>query len=330
MALDAPSPPEPERSLLQILQQTNISRIINLVLSFLVFGIVLFILIRDSPQLISISLHLNVFLFVLSFLVADFGLLIAIIIWRQIISRNGAQHSLRDDIRIYSYSNLAMLIPGGIWSILSRSSHYQRLGEKSLNTVLASLVETLLIGIAALGVYSITTLIYPEYSLFNSQVLTLSLAIIALILLNPWVFNRLIKWILLKIRHSTDVTITIYFHVRELALWLVLEMVVVLIGGVAVFTLLASLTPVTVNNLIPSIVAWSAANSAGYLFFWLPAKFILRDGALVVVMAKNLSLPIAMMFVIIFRFWSISSILIFAGIVWLVLDLPLIINKKGD
>lgn len=304
------------------LNKANLGRWVSLALVVLAVGFIIYFLVRDGQALLKHPIRFNPLLLGLSFLVECSGLLIAIPVWRWVLASYGIHRPLRDDIRIYTYSSLALVLPGGIWSIVSRSAFYQKHGERSALAATASIVEILVIGVAAVGVYFVTTIFQPNLSLWQNPLVGLFSLGIILSILHPRIFNRFVNWALRRANRS-EVFPEAGFGFTQTILWVILEMVVLVIGGIAVFVLLASITPVTTEDLITVIAAWSAGNAASSLLFWLPGTPVLRDGAMVLSLTPNLTLPVSVVFVLLIRLWSWASLLLLAGLVWITLDLPL-------
>ena len=62
----------------------------------------------------------------------------------------------------YTYSTLGWILPGGIWSIVSRSAFYLRLGMSGFQVAAASVVETLMVGIGGMALYGLISIFRPE------------------------------------------------------------------------------------------------------------------------------------------------------------------------
>jgi hypothetical protein len=60
----------------------------------------------------------------------------------------------------------------------------------------------------------------------------------------------------------------------------------------------------------------------------LPGTSLLRDGLLVLALTPTLALPVAILFAVLSRFWSIGALLISVGLTWLVLDLPTWLSRQ--
>ena len=303
------------------LSKAKLGRVISVAWLALAGGAVVWILARGSAELLKQPVRLRLSLVLLSFLVVNCGLFITIVVWHQILARLGARQSFRDDWRIYSYSALGVALPGGIWRIVGRVASYQQLGADSLRVVTAGVVEAFVTGIAAMALYAVSVIVRPDISLWKRPEISFIFLLLALFFLHPRVFSRASAWILKRSR-GTDGPAAIDIGVRELAGWICLEVLVVLIGGIALFILLNSLTVVPGDVLIRLIAGWSAAVAVGNLFFWLPGTFMLSDGALVLALASSVPVPVAILFTLLVRVWSLGSLLLVAGFSWLLLDFP--------
>ena len=316
------------RSITQHLRKTNLIRFSGFLLVLLMAGFIVFLLVRDGGKLLEQQIHFKPALLGLSFIIECSGLLVAIPVWRNILASYGVRQSPRDDVRIYAYSALALALPGGIWSIVSRSTFYQRLGERSVSVATASLIETMVIGVAAAGLYSVTTILRPDISLWKNPGIGILFFALILLLLHPNIFNRLINWVLRRANRK-EIYPEAGFGFRQTVTWIGLEVVVLTIGGLAVFTLLASITNVSRGMLILMVAVWAAGSAAGNFFFWLPGTPVLRDGTMILALTPGLTLPVAVAFVLLVRLWSLASLLLLAGLVWVTLDLPTRLRKRA-
>ncbi|HKZ87474.1 MAG TPA: hypothetical protein VJ793_27930 [Anaerolineae bacterium] len=308
-------------SVVDRLSRVRLGRFASATMLAIAIGVAVVLLARGGSSILKQSAAIDVRLVILSFVIECSGLLIAVPVWRQILASYGIHQPARNDLLIYCYSLLGTVLPGGIWSMMSRSVLYGERGISGVRVASASVVEALATGIAATGVYAIASTLQPGMSLWQRPEIGFGSAFVALILLHPRVFNGLVRrvWIWSK---RADEPISIGLRPGKLMGWIGLEVIVVLIGGLALFILLASLVGVSDIVAIQVITAWAAASAAGNLFFWLPGTFVLRDGALILALSSSLPVSVAVLFAILARVWTIGSLLALAGLVWLVLDLP--------
>lgn len=305
-------------------RKPSISKLLSSSVLVLAIGFIIYVLLRDGGKILEQHFHFHPTFLILSFIIECSGFLISIPVWRRLLSCYGIHRTLRDDVSIYSYSLLALVLPGGVWNIINRSVSYQRLGEDSLSVATASIVETLIIGVAAVGLYSIITVIQPAISFWKNPWIGLLLSLVAVFLLQPRIFHRVVNWILRMVNRGKSFPETV-FSFKQTLQWIGLEMSVLAIGGTAVFLLLASITPIYQANISSTIIsviaAWAAGTSAGSLLFWLPGTPVLRDGAMILALAPGLSLPMAIIFVLLVRLWSLASLVLWASLVWVFIHL---------
>lgn len=291
-------------------------------------GMALYMVWTQGDHLLQSGIRLSLPLVALSFAVECIGLLIAVPLWRRLLAHHGIRQRWQDDLRFYCYSALGAVLPGSIWTIAGRSALYQRLGCSGARVAVAAVIEALLIGVAAAAVYGILLIGHPGIGFWERPELGAGILAIALILLHPTVFGHISKRVLAR-TDQADGPMGPPLRVRDLLVWVLLEAIVVVIGGTALFILLLSLIDVRADVWIPVVAAWAAAVVAGNLFFWLPGTAIVRDGMLVLAVRTSLTLPTAVLFVVLARVWSIASLLVVAFLIWLLFDSPLVTHRDG-
>jgi uncharacterized membrane protein YbhN (UPF0104 family) len=277
---------------------------------FIAAGIVFW---RDGRALSEQIDHLDYRLLLLSFLIEIVGWLIAVPIWQQIVARFDSRVRLRDHFRIYTYSMLGIVVPGRLWGLVGRTVLYERKGIASFQIAVASVIEYLLIGLSGLLVFGLTTSFSGVENLWQRPIVAVICIFVTLLLVQPFLFNRMALWVLKRSRQVD--TLPNPTRYRDLALWLLVESIVVVIGGTAVFVLFASLYTPSPQLYLLTITAWAAAAIAGNLFFWIPGP-VLRDGLMIALLASALPDSLALLLVLIVRVWTIGSILILVGLVW--------------
>jgi hypothetical protein len=293
------------------------SRWVSILIFPIAITIILVILLKTGTKISWRQIHFSLILLVGSFGIEILGLFGAIPIWRKLLSYHQISSGLWDDIRIYCTSMLGTLIPGGIWSMVGRATLYKKLGYNELRVVMANVVEILIIGISGLIVYAIANVLSPEINLFEEPIIGLLIVFLALILIQPRVFAKIAHWVLSKKKSDMEPFIRIY-RFKDLIVWLFVECFVIVTGGLAIYVFLRSFIYVPISALIQVLAAWGIANAVSNLFFWLPGTPIVRDGTMVIALTPNIQAPSALLFVILIRIWSIVSILLLVGSIWLI------------
>jgi len=296
---------------------TRLRRFIGLAMTMFISALALVVLVRDGQRLLTYAFRLNPLLVALSFVIECSGLPLAVFIWHGILARFGGHLSYQDDFRIYCYSMLGIVIPGGFWSLVSRVVLYERQGVAGVRIAVASVSESALIGLAGLVVYGLTAILVPYENVWQHPGIALAIISLVFLLVQPPVFNRIVGWLLRRSREGNESPISIRYV--DLGCWLVLEGILIVIGGGAVYLLLRGFTPVSPALLIPVINAWAVAAVMGNLFFWIPATSIIRDGAMTFILMQFLPASVAILFVLLVRVWTIGSILMVTALAWLLL-----------
>lgn len=295
----------------------RLRRLAGLLVTVLALIVAVAVFIKDGRRLLTHSFHLDPLLVMLSFAVECTGLPLAVLVWRRILARFGNHLSYRDDFRIYCYSMLGVAIPGGFWPLVSRSVLYERRGVSGICVAAASMVESVLVGLAGLMVYSLVATLIPFESIWLRPSVALAIAALAFVLVQPPVFNRVIGWLLSRLYPNSGPAVSLRY--ADLGGWLVLEAILVVIGGSAVYLLLRGLTTVPAGLFVPVVSAWAAAVIAGNLLFWIPATSIIRDGAMTLILMQLLPASVVILFVLLVRVWTIASVVIVAVLAWLLL-----------
>lgn len=276
----------------------------------------------DLNEILQTDLRFDISSMLLALIIQIIGFFLAVITWGQILKRFEARATFRENLRVYTYSSLGWIIPGGIWNIVARSSLYSNRQTTPEQVAVASVVERFIVGISAVLVYFAIATFQPEVLAFNRPLLGVLITILVLILIQPPIFNRIYQVI---VNHSRDrlKSYTIRFNQRDLARWLVLEAWILLLGGFSLFILLTSFKAYPISILPFVIAAWAAAAIASNLFFWLPGSLILHDGVFVAILSPELGTANAIVFVILVRMWTTASLIGFALITWIILDSPI-------
>jgi len=297
---------------------TNTRRLIGLTVTGIVSVVAFVVLIRDGRRLLTYSFRLDPLLVSLSFVVECTGLPLAVVIWRGVLGRFGSHLRYRDDFRIYCYSMLGIVVPGGFWPMVSRAALYERHGVASLRVAAASVVESVLIGLAGLMVYGLSSTLAPSENVWQHPVVALAAGALALVLIQPPVFNRMIDWLRRRVHLDDQQPISLRYV--DLGRWLTIQGVIIVIGGGAVYLLLCGFTAVPSRLFLRVVSAWAIAAAAGNLFFWMPGTNVIRDGAMTLILMQALPASAAILFVLLVRVWTIASVLVVAALAWLFLE----------
>lgn len=251
---------------------------------------------------------------------------LAILIWRSILRTNGLNHDFKHDLKVYVYSLLGYMLPGGVWTILVRGFLSKKVGNiKTPLTVMAGVVETILSGISALSL-CILFLFLQNWTMSLPLTIPLLVGLIMLLIINPKIFTRVTTWFF-KLTNKSYPDTYLQFTNTNLFLWFLGELLVIIIGSLALFVLMSSFREVNLQILILIIISWSFAVAVSSLFFWLPGTPFIRDGTMVGILSTKVTLGFAILFVVVQRVWSIITILLLSLCLWIIFDLPTLVTK---
>lgn len=288
------------------------------------FGI--FFVIRDFQNLNIQILEFNLARLLLSFFISLLSMFLAILIWRSILRTNGLNHDFKHDLKVYVYSLLGYMLPGGVWTILVRGFLSKQVGNiKTPLTVMAGVVETILSGISALSL-CILFLFLQNWTMSLPLTMPLLVGLIMLLIINPKIFTRITTWFF-KLTNKSYPDTYLQFTNANLFLWFLGELLVIIIGSLALFVLMSSFREVNLQILILIIISWSFAVAVSSLFFWLPGTPFIRDGTMVGILSTKVTLGFAILFVVVQRVWSIITILLLSLCLWIIFDLPNLVTK---
>lgn len=123
----------------------------------LVLGMLLFLgryLYLDVQKILHAELSLRPSYLGLALICYGFNFLIFIVAWQRIVVRLGGPTDLKQNVFLYSYTNLARFLPTPIWFIASRVHSYNQLGVKRRSALTMTAVETLLHALTGLAFYA--------------------------------------------------------------------------------------------------------------------------------------------------------------------------------
>lgn len=224
------------------------------------------------------------------------GTLIAIWTWMLLLRQMGYHLPLRRHIKVYTTSSLARRVPGFVWWLVGRAYMYDRDGISKLETSAGALLEMLLTAAAATAVALLTMAVSIGEPQSVNPLVLVGLFVALAALLHP----RLFALIRRKLTLTVDLPAISWW---QLGVWLINEMLVVTLGGTALYFMLAAVYPVAPAALIGAVQGWALLVVSGMLLVWLPVDFGISNGVLVLILSVFLPAPVAFVVVVIWRCW---------------------------
>lgn len=260
------------------------------------YGIIAYRLWREWSGLDLSRFRIHYSILAASWLAHATGTLVAIWIWAVLMRQMGHTMPLKRHISVYSTSNLVRRLPGFLWGVIGRAYLYHRDGVSKLETSVAALMEMLLMTTAALAIGVLSAQVSSELP----QQVSLPTLLILLIVCIGGLHPRLGE--ILR-RRFPKLGVLPLINWRCLMLILSGEVVVIILGGVSLYFLLAAVYPVRADVLLVAVRGWALSIVANAVLFWLPFDFGLGSGFLVLLLGGSIPMPVAVVLVIMWRCW---------------------------
>ena len=243
----------------------------------------------------------------LAFALYPTGLVPNVVGWHVLMKRLGGLSSFRANAQIYCYSCLPKQLPGGVWHIAGRAYLNQEQGIQARVTLLGSSVEWVLLIASGLLVYLLSGLVQipaggmPSTGGDRATGLNpgVALALLAplLIVLCPPVFNRLVSWLLTRLRRPKLPPLGL----SDLLVLLGIYVVAWTMGGVVLYVLSQAIVPLSPAALPAVIGAWGGAGAIGFFAAYFLQGLGIRDVTLALLLSNLMPLSAAVVVSILFR-----------------------------
>jgi glycosyltransferase 2 family protein len=249
-------------------------------------------------------------------IVAHVGVLaFGVFLWSRVLSHfTGPAGGFPTLLRIWSLSNAARYIPGGVWQFLTAAQLSRDAGVSGVLALTSMMVHVLLSLIAALTVSAIvlpTDLPGPGLNLIGSLPARAGLIGLAVLVVHPRVINGALGLVPRLLRR--DVLVWRGSWAEGIGL-LVLANVSWLLYGAAYTLFVASLAPVGVNALLPFTAVNALSFTAGYLAVPVPGGVGVRESAMTLLLAPYLPAGVAAVVSVAARLWSIAAELLLVSL----------------
>ena len=281
----------------------------GLVCFLLINGYIAYRLYKDWHQLEAVEwIRPDPILLGITVIIQFIGLLIVIYSWQYILKQFGYQISFRRHFKVYTISILAHKIPGIGWDIISRVYMYHRDGGDKIQVSIATLVEVVILGIAAILV-SLITLFLPSGQIeYIHPPLLISILVFFVVLICSPIFQRFLKWLNREKHAQFELS---WYHMLS---WVLMNTLTITLGGVSLFFFCRAFHVVDIIAFVPLIQTWALTVVSGSLLTWIPVDIGVTSSVIVLILATMMPMPQALMLLIAWRIWSTLNQLLWGGI----------------
>jgi uncharacterized membrane protein YbhN (UPF0104 family) len=283
----------------------RVLRAAGIVAAVVVAALLLRALARDWAHLnqhaLLSSLHLDAGPLLAAWLAQTLGWLLMVAAWRSMLGGAGRGVRFTRHLRASAYSALAHIVPGSIWTPVSRVALYRQEGVPAVTVSTALVVEWLLVGLGGLLLYGLAAPLARSAAPGGLAPL-LAAGALAVLLLYPANFARVARWAARRL--GADASAVASPRAGDLMRWFVAETVVLTLSGLALYALMRGVSPAA--SLADALAAWGLSMAIANLLAWLPATGIMREGTLVLLLAPlYASSIVALAVVVVWRIWMV-------------------------
>jgi len=223
-------------------------------------------------QVKDVPFTLQLIPFILSILIFAFSYFIQIWAWYLITLKLKIAVSLPETIKSWFYSQLGKYLPGKVWLLLSRFYFYESKGMSRKGISVALYLEMVAVIVAAALIFLASLIFLNEIELFcpKSQFLWLVLGfiLVAFIFLHPWVLQKILNWVLVRLNREPISLSISYLDV----LWILFICVVAwLVGGLGFYLFVDSMYPVALQSILFLTGALAISSTLGLIAIFAPS-----------------------------------------------------------
>ena len=244
-------------------------------------------------------------LLVISFLLFGLVYFYLIRIWLSLLSKLGSSLSFWKMLKIWFLSNLGKYLPGKVWTVVGTIYLLEKEGvpkRKGLTTAIIgqalSVLSALLLSFILLG-YTLYEKIFSKNPLVFFLAVFFSIAVFIFI-----TYPKLLEMVInFGLRLVKKEGISLELKAKDLLLYLIYYTLSWLLFGLAFMFFVKSVTPVEWNLYFSLTGAFAFSLTIGFLAVFVPGGLGVREGILVLLLSLYFPLPVATLLSIFSRLW---------------------------
>lgn len=221
------------------------------------------------------------------------------------------QVALGPATRVWLGSMMTRYIPGNIWHVLSRVALARHLRVSATHVLTSATIEQVLTLLGALALFGLTLPFWDVLPI--DQIWLLAFVPLGLLLLHPRILGTALNWAAVRLKRPE---LAWPYTYGELLIILMAYIGATLFSGLALFTVLWGLAPVSLTHLPLVVGAAALAWSVGYLSFLTPSGLGVREALLVALLAQVYPLPVAIVASLLFRLVATLGEVLAVGLAW--------------
>jgi uncharacterized membrane protein YbhN (UPF0104 family) len=264
------------------------------------------------------SLTFQPFLLLLSTLIFTFSYLIQIWAWYLITLRLGIAISPLETLKGWCYTQFGKYLPGKIWLFIGRFYFYESRGKSRRNISVALYFETATLIVSALLLFFIGLIFFKELkSIYDGEPVwwLVPLALLALLSIHPLVFQKILNWVLLRLKKES-ISLSLSYST---ILWVLLVCILAwVIGGIGFYLFVESFLFLPSSQLLFLTGSLAFSSTLGFIALFAPSGLGVREGVLVYLLSWTMPGPVAVIISVLTRIWMTLIEIGLIGMVYLI------------
>jgi hypothetical protein len=237
------------------------------------------------------------------------GLLVAIWGWSFVMRRSGGALRFLRHFKAYTLGNLARKLPGGIGvDLLSRIYVYDQHGVDRVAVSFATLIEPLIMAVAATIVLLMTLLAVGGAGVPVNPLIPLAVLVCFLVLIPTPLFGKLLARVS---RVAPEQQQLRWYH---LLIWVLVNVVTITLGGLTLFLVCRAFGVVNNGAVATLIQYWALVIVSSLLVAWLPFDIGASNSVTVLILATLMPMPQALAMLVVWRLWNTLSEMVWGAI----------------
>ncbi|MEO0094025.1 MAG: lysylphosphatidylglycerol synthase domain-containing protein [candidate division WOR-3 bacterium] len=251
--------------------------------------------------------HFQLYQLILAFLFLGLNFLIGAYGWKCILSYFAEKITFKQSIQIIAYALLGKYLPGKVWAILGRIYLAKEIGIAERHSALSVVIETAYLLISAFALFLISLLFYP--SLLAKTYLLLILIPITVILIFPPIFNRVVNFLLVRLKQQP---VSFNIKLNQAVVLFLLYLSAWVAAGIGLYFLIIAFYPLDWKALFIFPGAFSLSWIIGFVVIFAPGGLGVREGLFALLIDPIVPKALNILISFLSRIWiTISEILIF-------------------
>ena len=243
------------------------------------------------------------------------GLVYGSLGWALIMQGVAQRSDLFKSAKIYYLTAITRNLPGLALNILSRVALHEEEGRGKTVTVVAMLVERLLITLASALTYILTLLLFGGEAIIPIYYVVI-LVMVGLVIISPPIFKKLVRRVP---GYDQNKSVAQDFSLGRILFLLILYSFAIILGTLMLYMAINVIYPLSAEHLPTLNSVWSFTIMIMLLTIWIPGSLRIRDATLLVTLSHLTSPSIALVITLLWRYIVMSADLFWGGLTLLVM-----------